>query len=78
MPMVERTREMLHDARTASSNHPFLVIGLGMVLIATLTMSVLLVVARRRGISPSEMADFRRWRRRRVVDAYDDEDVEVA
>lgn len=75
MPMVERTREMLHDARTAGSNHPFLVIGLGMVLIAALTMSALFVVARRRGMSPGELADFQRWRRRRVVDAEDAEDV---
>jgi hypothetical protein len=58
------TRELLSDARSGASNHPYLVVGLGMTLIALLTIGAMLMLARRRGMSPSELADFRRWRRR--------------
>lgn len=56
---------MAGDVRGSSSGHPvFLVIGLGMVLIALLTVGALLVMARRRGLSASERAALKRWRQR--------------
>lgn len=52
------------EERAAGGGHPYVLIGLGMLLIAGLTVIAVWGFARHRGISPTELADFRRWRRR--------------
>ncbi len=57
--MMEHTRSRIADS---ASSHPYLVIGLAMTLIAGLAGVAVLLLARHRGVSPRELADFRRWR----------------